>query len=468
MPEDVTMQEVEVLHYYNRSIDAYWVVANNICIRDTPLPTKHKELPFIPIYQYRRPGSMWGIGIPKTIHFLSEERRTIRNLNMDRQKLQINKSFLHNNAFDIDDEDLISHPHKVISVDTNGADIRSAMVPLEYGDVPPSYFRTEEILLEDIRRAHGIDDRIQGVQAGGTATEAAILKESSVKRVNLISITNEMSSLVRLGRIKWSNIQFFYGVPKINKITEDNKEREQKVYRTITAEGRRFRIADDDGRKVLKMDDIKGTSALTLDPKFNKYIDGSFDISVDSEVFSPVSKAIDQTKKTEMFSLAMSNPVTAALLDVQNALSDVLKVNNINPEKWLKDEGKSVGDWMAEADAENLVMSSGQILSGTKDAPETHTIVHLTYTRTEEFASLSPEIQGIILQHIMEEHDNNPATTSAASMLGAGSPGPGAPGAASPEAGGVGAGPALGAGIQANTTAPQAQVADLQPTNFGK
>lgn len=476
LPDDINQQEVEVLHYYNRSIDAYWVVVNNCCIHDGPLPTKHKELPFIPIYQYRRPGSFWGMGIPKVIHALSEERKTIRNLNMDRQKLQINKMFFHNNAYDIDDEDLVSRPHGLVSVDTQGGDIRSAIMPIEYGDVAPSYFKTEEILLEDIRRAHGIDDRIQGVEAGGTATEAAILKESSMKRVNLISITNEMSSLVRIGRLKWSNIQFNYGVPRMEQITEDDSTKDQKVYRTVSVAGKRFRIADQNGKKVLKMDDIKGSSALALTPQMSKYIEGSYDVYIDSDLFAPVSKAIEQTKKTEMFSLFLSNPLTAGILDIDNASADVLRVNDIKPDVWLKDDGKSIADWMNEANDENMVMSSGQPLSGTPDAPEEHTLVHLMYTKTAEFSQLNPAIQMLFQQHILEEHDNNPNTTSAQSMLGgapSGLPQPGQPGSApagppTGQAGSAQAGPPppQGPQLQASTPQPQAQVADIQPTNF--
>jgi hypothetical protein len=79
----------------------------------------------------------------------------------------------------MDDEDAQLVPGRWISVDTNGQDIRTAIQKLEFGDVPPSYFRSEEIFLEDIKRAHGIDDRVQGVNVGGTATEAALLKESA-------------------------------------------------------------------------------------------------------------------------------------------------------------------------------------------------------------------------------------------------------------------------------------------------
>lgn len=464
LPADITNSDVEVLHYMNRSTDAYWCCANNITIYDGPLPSKHKELPWTPVYQYRIPGQFWGMGIPKVIHYLSEERRSIRNLNMDRQKLSIQKMFLHNSSFDIDDEDLITRPHGLISVDTGGQPLSAAIQPVEYGDVPASYFKTEEILLEDIRRAHGIDDRIQGVQAGGTATEAAILKESSLKRVNLISITNEMDSIVRIGRLKWSNIQFFYTAPRIELITEDDDEREKKVYRTVSIPGKKFEIVDENGTKSLRMKDVQGASALTLNKKFAKYIEGNYDVYVDAEIFTPISKAIDQTKKTEMFSLMLSNPATMALLDLNGAAADVLKTNNIKPETWLK---QSIGreDMMMLAESENMVMLAGQPLSGTKDATEDHTLVHLMFTKTQEFQQSPHQIQQIIMDHILQEHDSNPATGSSADLLSANglAPQPGAGPGGSP----AGA-PIPPPGIQAQTAQPQAQVADLQPTNFSQ
>jgi hypothetical protein len=85
--QEINAKDVEVLHYYNRAIDAYWAVANNITIFDGPLPTKHKELPLAVQYQYHVPGRFWGMGIPKVVHMLSEERKALRRLNLDSQKL---------------------------------------------------------------------------------------------------------------------------------------------------------------------------------------------------------------------------------------------------------------------------------------------------------------------------------------------------------------------------------------------
>lgn len=462
LPKDITNQDVEILHYENQAIDAYWAVANNVPIYVGPLPTKHKQLSLGVQYQYRIPGKFYGMGIPKVIHMLSEERKSIRNLNMDRQKLQINKMFLHNNAFDIDDDDLVSRPGGVISVDTNGQPINNAITPLEYGDVPASYFKTEEILLEDIRRGTGIDDRVSGANVGSTATQAALQKESALKRINLISLTSEMDTLVRIGRLKWSNIQFFYGTPRMEKITEDNEERDQKVYRTITVQNKKFSIVDDNGQKSLRMDEAQGATGLRLDAKFNKYLEGNFDITVQSDVFQPISKAIQQTKITENFSLLVANPATMALLDLPGATSDLLKVNDIDATKWLKPAAKPAKDMMVLAEAENMILAAGQPLGPTEGATEDHTMVHLWFTKTAEFQGLSPEIQSLFQLHILGEHDANPATGSAADALSVGQ-------AAVPAAGAPvsdGSGQTAPLALSAQTGQPQPQVADLQATNF--
>lgn len=471
-PQDITNDDVEILHYFNRSTDSYWCVANNVAIYDGPLPTKHKELPLGVLYQYRIPGRFWGMGIPKVIHHLSEERRSIRNLNMDRQKIIVGGAFIHNNAFEIDDDDEVLYPGKWINVDTNGQPAAAAVQQLQMSDVPGSYFRTEEILLEDMRRAHGIDDRIADASAGGTATEAAILKESSLKGINLISIAAEMDTVIRIGRLKWSNIQFNYGVPRMESIGDSDDDREKKVYRTMDIQGKKFAVVDDgNGGKRLKMEDIQGSSALSLKPEYAKYLEGNFRISVDADVFTPISKAIEQTKKTEMFTVMIGNPATMALMDINGALSDVLKVNNIKPDVWLKNPYGDKRDMMMLADAENHVMAAGQPLAATPDATEDHTLVHLMFTKSDEFKSLSHTIQQIIMDHILQEHDNNPATGSSADLMNAYGLNQ------NPQQTGANAGAVANAGgpvapalpppsIQAHTPQPQAQVADLQPTNF--
>lgn len=419
LPDDMTAQQVEVLHYYNRVRDLYAVLANNVLVRNAPLPFKHKELPLTPVYHYRIPGRFWGMGIPKVIHALTEERRSIRNLRLDRQKMQINKMFIHNNQFDLDDEDLITRPHGIISINTNGQPLNQAIQPLEYGDIPSSAYKEDEQLLDDIRRAHGIDDRIEGASGNGTATQAAILKEAALKRINLISQLTEMDTLVRVGRLKWSNIQFFYPAPRIERVIEENEDREKKVYKTIVTDGQSFTIQKDQdtGKTSLKVNEIEGSFSFKLDKSMARFMEGDYDVVLDASAFNQISKPIQQSKITEMFNLLMANPVTAGMLDPQKAVARYLEVNDESPENWMKGNGMSTSDWQMLAEKENMVMLAGQVLDGTKDATEDHTLVHLELTNSDAFKQAPPHVQEIIKAHILEEHDKNPATGSSADAM---------------------------------------------------
>lgn len=431
LPQDMTENQVEVMHYYNRVRDIYGVLANNVIVRNGPIPFKHKELPLTPVYHYRVPGRFWGMGIPRVIHALTEERRSIRNLRLDRQKMQINKMFIHNNQFDLDDEDLITRPHGIISVNTNGLPLNQAIVPLEYGDIPSSAYKEDEQLLDDIRRAHGIDDRIEGASGNGTATQAAILKEAALKRINLISQLTEMDTLVRVGRLKWSNIQFFYPAPRIERVIEENEDREKKVYKTIVTDGQSFTIQKDpDTQKTsLKVNEIEGSFSFKLDKSMARFMEGDYDVVLDASAFNQISKPIQQSKITEMFNLLMANPVTAGQLDPEKAVSRYLEVNDESPENWMKGSGRSVADWQMLAEKENMVMLAGQVLDGTQDATEDHTMIHLNLTNSDAFKQAPEHVQEIIKAHILEEHDKNPSTGSAADAMAQASQGADAQGA---------------------------------------
>lgn len=448
MPHDMNENQVEVLHYVNRAEDQYYVVANNVTVRTGPIPNKHKELDVTPVYHYMVPGRMYGLGVPKVINALSQERASIRNLNLDRQKMQINKMYLINDQVDFDEEELITRPHGFVEVSTNGLSIRDAVQPLEYGDVPGSAYKTEEILQEDIRRATGIDDRIQGVQTGGTATEASFLRESSQKRINLIAKIAEMDAIKRIGRLKWSNIQFFYPAPKVERITEENDEREKKVYRKVQVDGKEFTVTKDNGKTALKVNDIEGSTTFKLDPKMARFMEGDYDVTIDAESVNVVSKALQQAKITEMVAGIASVPNFLAEIDPRKALARILDINMEQAKNWLRGDGKTPYEWQHQAQWENRVMATGTVLSPTDDATTEHTMEHLNYTETAEFGQLPPEIQAIFMQHITGEHDKNPATGMSADLMGGA---PAAPGGGAPA-------PVGGGGL------PNVQPSDLTPS----
>jgi hypothetical protein len=466
MPHDMNENQVEILHYYNRAEDLYYVAANNILIRMGPIPFKHKELPVTPIYHYIIPGRMYGMGIPHIINALTQERASIRNLNLDRQKMHIQKMYLVNDQVDFDDEDLTVRPHGFVEVGTNGLAIKDAIMPLEYGDVPGSYFRSEEILLEDIRRATGIDDRISGAQSSGTATAASFQQESSQKRINLIAKLAEMDAIKRIGKLKWANIQFFYPAPRIERITEENDEREKKVYKKITADGQEFSITKDPetGKTALKVNEVEGTTTFKLDPSHARYMEGDYDVVVDIESVTVVSKPLKQAKITELMNLVSANPILMQQVDARKALTRLYEINDEQPKNWLSGNGTSDEEQMEQAEWENSVMRQGVVLSPTDGATTLHTMQHINYTQSAEYQALVDTIKEIFQRHILGEHEANPGTGSAAdAMEGAGLQPPGPPNMGPPPPGG----PTPPNQLPTPTPGgggPQIQPADLQPS----
>lgn len=419
MPKDMTDGDVEILHYYNRAEDCYDVLVNSIVVRQGPIPFKHKELPLAQYNHYTIPGRLYGFGIPKVIRFLTEERRAIRMLNLDRQKMQLNKMFLVNKMYDIDEEDLVTRPHGFIGVDSQGAPLNNVIQPIEYGDVPGSYRYTEDILLEDIKRAHGIDDRMQGVNQGGTATEAAIMKEESQKRINMISHISEMDTYVRIGRLKWSNIQFFYPGARLERqMSDEGEEKEKRTFRTINVKGQEFTIKkSDDGKgDELVVNEISGESNFKLDKKMAKFIEGGYDVVIDPDSTVVISKVLQQAKISEMINTITANPLMQGQLDAKKAFQRYVEANGESADRWQKTGMDDENQAKEIAEMENMVMSDGITLAPTEDASEAHTAEHINFTKTAEYQALPDSVKAVLDFHIQGEIDANQNVGSFAGM----------------------------------------------------
>lgn len=432
---------VQCLHYYNKMTDTYAILANTVIITkpgDDPIPYKHKELPLAIWNYYPVEGRIYGMGIPKIIAPTQEEREAIRNLSLDRQKMHLNKMFIVSDLFDIDEDEATTRPHGFIHVNSGGLPLDNVMKPLEYGDVPGSSIRMDDQLRDDEKRVTGIDDRSQGVNMGGTATEAAILTEQSQKRINLINTMTAMSTIDRIGKLKWSNIKFFYPAPRIEKITQGNDEKEKKVYKKINVDGREFKIVKNEGtgKNELQMNEITGSSSFKLDSAHARFFDDDFDISVAWDIKALTPQAIRQSKSMEMFQTMAGNPMTLAQMNLRGAMKDVMMEGDFDPRIWMSEKGESEDEQMMKAQFENQIMMTGMPLDPTSGASEQHTLQHLWFTETDfykEAVKQKPALEMIFQRHILGENENGPGGGTA----GGTAPNPGAGMSGVPEMGGA-------------------------------
>lgn len=444
MAGDIEKNDVEILHYENRLTDSYDVLANNVLIRKGPMPNKHKELSLDVWAFYPVEGQIYGMGIPKIIYTLVEERRTNRNQRIDRGTLQNHKMFLLNDLFDLDEDDLTPRPHGLVRVNTNGLPIQQAVMPLEYGDVPMSSIRLDEELKSDERMAHGMQES-SALPNGATATQAAIIKESTQRRINLVNTLLVWNTLIRLGKKKWSNIQFFYPAARMQRVYEDNKWQNKKKYRTIKTPGAEFSIYGDPdkGEPIeLRMHEIPGKGRLQLDPTYARFMRNDMDVTMDAAAMAIISKPIQQQQVNEMFDRIMNNPMVARYADGAKAFKRMLIVNNETPRDWMLNEGMTDDDLEMLAENENMLFQrmaqTGKIymIPPTPGATEAHTKVHLEFTRTAEFERWPEEVRMAFTNHIIGENEGNPNAPGMAELMGGGAGGEEAPGGGPPQGGG--------------------------------
>jgi hypothetical protein len=402
--------EVEVLWYWNKPEDLLAIVANDVVVFMGPNPHKHKQLPFIRVIDVLRPYQFYGKGEAELIESLADENNTLRRMIIDRNHLDIDKPVFVSDTLTLEDEDTIARPHGIIPVgDVN------AIKFAEYSDIALSVFKTLELLSDDKVRVTGMDERQQSVAGAGTATEAAILKEATLKRLNMKIWQIKNDTLVDLGKLRVANIMQFYSQPKLQEIvgeeavakakqngvlfTEDGKDF-VKQYRTIRLQDQKVGI-----NNVTKQPEVtkaKGATFFEARPEFFMPTHGGYDITYKATSSTPISKPLEQQKADEMYDRLITNPsvdpwkLAEFLIQSRDKNPDDFKAQN---GKQPEDQGISLQKMVDLAGIENDEMMRGNAIGPTPYSSPVHTQLHIDFMKSDKFKKeVSPEDTKRIMQ----------------------------------------------------------------------
>lgn len=411
-----TSRQVEVLHYWNEPKDKFIIVANEVLIRDNPNPYKHKRLPFARGVDIKRVHRFYGKGEPELLESMQDEVNTLRRMIIDRNHLDIDKSFIVSDKIGMSDEDAIARPHGIIPAGPNGANDVKA---IEYGDIPRSVELSLKHLEDDSVISTGINPRAQALPTAGTATEAAILKESTLRRLETKIFLLKREFLIRLGRLRLANILQFYAQPKLEKIvgdkdsqfykdelaklqSQDSVEQLQgeyfrKSYRKIRIEKATIEF-DERGR--MQQVPTQGYSFFELRPDYFMPVErGGFDIRFQAGANIELSKPLMQTKNLELYDRVINVALQIPGSYDPIKLTDGLIRDNFekNPEDFKPDQAPV--DEQAQrlqlqiqlASFENQMMMKGQQVPATQYASPAHTRIHLEFMNSPEFQTLPNE-----------------------------------------------------------------------------
>ncbi len=431
-PQGFDMSEdIEILWYWSRTPeDLLVIIANGIPVRIGPNFFDHKQLPFAKAIDVERLGRFYGKGEPELLNSIQSEVNLMRNMIHDRNHLDIDKTFIVSQNTVLDEDDLIARPHGIIV-----ADDPKSVQALEYNDIPLSVERTLNAINEDKIAVTGVDDRFTGIQkAPSTATEASILKESTLKRIRMKITNYQKRFLVDIGRMRMSNIIQFYTQPKLEKIvgqrgTADfkrevnrlvsqgllemkGKELFRRSFKQITTEGKKL-IFDERGKIRVRRE--PGFHFFEARPEFFlPSVSEGFDIRFESGPSLPVSKPLLQQRMTEMFDRLL--PLAAggeSAYDADKLADALVKVNDLNPEDLKREEEVAeqsieenrLGMIIDIAAQENqLVLENKPIPeNGTPFAPPAHTQIHLQFMMSDQMKQAPQEIFEKLQRHAQGE-----------------------------------------------------------------
>jgi len=395
VPEDVTGDQVEVLWYWSRAKDKLIIKANNVLIRSTPNPNMHKELPFARYVGIVKPHYFCGRGFPELVKDTQEELNTYRNMMIDQAKLNIYKTFLVSTRLNLEDEDLVPSPSGHIPVDNEqGESVEKYIKPLEYGGLKPEAFTIVEKLEDNAKRQTGIDDRLQSVQTGGTATEQAILKESSLKRIRLILKVNQWGALTRAGRLRLALIQQFFTQKRVEKVIGEKGEISyEEKNMSVPLEGVEIKVENEVPRVVR----IDGYSVWEVKPDL---IRNNCDIRIDIDPMLYISKPLQQTKINE--AVQVLNMMFPEFIDREKLFEHYMRIQELPPDIKISNQESMFPDMIKLAELENEEMVKGNPVPPTEGATPEHTQTHIKFAE-QEGETFSEKIKKMFTYHVVEE-----------------------------------------------------------------
>ena len=418
---------VEVLWHWIRNPDMLVITANDIPFFIGPNPYNHKQLPFAVGYDLMDPWSIYGKGEPQLLESIQDELTTIRRMRLDRQKLDIYKMIFVSNRETLTDQDLIPAPMKPVYVD----DINSVKA-FEYGDVNPSAFREEMLLKEDGTRVTGIDDRAQSISPrGATATESAILKEATLKRLRTKIWINSRTLLMDQIGLRVPNIMQYYKTPKVVELMgKDAMEKMIKI-RETAEQGRLLRMGgkfyemefrtivtknkklEKEGNNI-KVTDKRGDNFFMVTPDLLVPSALGFNYKLSAEPTFPLSRPLMQQKVNELFQhpLVMT-AIQMGHYDITKISDKMLDLNDFDPDDYKPDGSDQTqpqnfidpAKMIEMANIENEKMLAGEVLVGTPFASLEHTQIHMAFMKSNNFKEkATPQILQIFSKHVLEEN----------------------------------------------------------------
>lgn len=314
--------------------DEYKVRANNVYIKESPLPYSDKKIPLNILKPYSIPNQVYGVGMVDLLIPSVYQLELIQNAFYDYILYTTNPILLVQGG----DYGDFSRKYKLVNGEPGSllpvSDPQSSVMPLKFPNVGIDVYKGIEFLQKDAILASQHDPNQLGVlRKDATATANIINKEIAEAYVNYIA-DNFSGGLQEVARMVISRIHEFMTRPQISKLVNGE-----------TIEGEPFEVAipgkyvdvDWDERTVRIEENPENVSVVKIkkelykfeDPKTKKLIEvtpNDYEVTLSAESKEILSRALEQQRIMDAMKMVM--PYAVNPNDQERAMMNPLPLFN--------------------------------------------------------------------------------------------------------------------------------------------
>jgi len=376
-PHDIDDDDyVEVLYYYNKAKDKYKVVANDVLIKDMPLPYMHKQIPFAKIDNYSVLHQLIGMGIPDRLKNIQSEEEVLKNMVYDRLHITSNPIIKVKKKVygEFSKAYQTAEPGLMVPVEN-----QDDAMPLEYQSMNFDMFRGIDALDRDAVLATQIDPIQMGVNQKYVSATTSMLTKEQMDGYIAALIDNWTEALNMVAKQCVSLMSQFYTVPRVEAAGK-------------TARNKHVRLLDIEiNPDTLEVMEKRGSySYLEIKPDFFN-INGDWDIEISPESVEVQSRAIEMQKSQAAiaqlapFMVDPGNPQSMAMnptpwVNGPKMLEYYTETNAI-PNEVLAVDVEDEDIAMERAELQSKIILEAERLPGIPGEGEAHKRVHLGQLR---------------------------------------------------------------------------------------
>lgn len=384
-PHDDTDGEfVEILEKEDVISDQLTVVANDIVIKDTPLPYNHKQITYIKIGCIEHPHQFWWLGLADRVLAFQAEEEILKNLNYDAMHERLKDKYIVNKG----DYNKFLEAYKetggrFMPADSRGRPLNQVVEFIPQNPIDPTVFNILEGIQRDATTATQFDpSQLSAIRKDLTATQSMMNQQIAD---SFIQATMESfgEGLIIAAQQIVALMQQYYTVPRVKKIMgEDDKVELKEELRKIRLEGKRIEI---EGEEINVEESEEEYEFFDVEGEYLN-LQGDLDIQLSSESMRVENQALDAQMSQQAlaqvmpFAIDPGNPKTAEAVPVP--LFNAVKIarwyvesNGLPEDVLLHPEEKPEAD-MQRAIIQNAELNKGKSVTPVPGESEEHQDVH--------------------------------------------------------------------------------------------